>query len=496
MLDPSDKNKGVRLAETQGNMKGTYACLSYCWGYWNNQTGRTTRDNLSSYRTGIPLNELPDTVIDAIHLCYKLGFRFLWVDRLCIVQDDGKDWLQEASKMCEIYSRSALTMTVPICHESSESFLAERKKGFQEQDMFSAITYLDKDSNSNVSQCIGWGSKGLWFLENSWGSFPIVGQILQNFWLERGWTLQEWLLSPRVLHIDRMTLWDCFDGYANELNMRRMDKALIVRNPKEFGASISWESILKEYSERELTREEDRLPALAGLAARYAQATGYTYLAGLWLEDLPRSLLWMMPTLYYHDPQERTSQSTPSWTWASLKRSSCKFLFPTAEDFTPTASIDSVFCRYNPPDSFAAIEKGWIDIDGHVSVVTCRMDDERSLLFNAGDESWEFIQDETKVDMVREIAQANVYLLLLGKGQGTLQDLRYVHMYKLYLEEASIDKHLGKPLYGALILQGSGCDDGRQCFRRMGIAYTSSEKEESRPAEFGPSWKRQTVRLV
>lgn len=335
MLDPSDKNKGVRLVETQGNMQGTYACLSYCWGYWNNQTGRTTCDNLSSYRTGISLNELPDTVIDAIHLCYKLGFRFLWVDRLCIVQDDEKDWLQEASKMCKIYSRSALTMTVPVCEESSQSFLAKRRKGFQEQDLFSAITYPDKDSDSNVSQCIGWGSKGLWFLENSWGSFSTVGQTLRNFWLERGWTLQEWMLSPRVLHIDSMTLWDCFDGYANELNMRRMDKALLERHPKEFGASISRESILKEYSQRELTREEDRLPALAGLAARYAQETGYTYLAGLWREDLPRSLLWIMPTLYDYDPQERTSQSTPSWTWASLKTSCCYFFFPTAEEFTP-----------------------------------------------------------------------------------------------------------------------------------------------------------------
>lgn len=493
MLDPSDRNKGVRLAETQGNMQGTYACLSYCWGYWNNQTGRTTRDNLSSYRTGIPLNELPDTVIDAIHLCYKLGFRFLWVDRLCIVQDDEKDWLQEASKMCEVYSRSALTLTVPICNESSQSFLAKRQKGFQEQDMFSAITYPDKDSDSKVSQCIGWGSKGLWFLENSWGSFSTVGQTSRNFWLERGWTLQEWMLSPRVLHIDSMTLWDCFDGYANELNMRRMDKALLVRNPKEFGASISWESILKEYSQRELTREEDRLPALAGLAARYAQETGYTYLAGLWREELPRSLLWIMPTLYDHYPQERTSQSTPSWTWASLKTSSCYFFFPTSEEFTPTASINSVFCRYNPPDSFAAIEKGWIDIDGHVSVVTRRIDD-KDFLVNAGDELWEFIKDEEKVDVVLEIAQANVYLLLLGEGQVTLHNVG--HLHRDSSEEAAIDKYLGKPLYGAVVLQGCGCDDGRQCFRRVGIAYMSGVKEESRPAEFGPSWKRQTVRLV
>lgn len=360
--------------------------------------------------------------------------------------------------------------------------------------MFSAITYPDKDSNSNVSQCIGWGSVGLWYLENSWGSFDTVGRTQANFWLEWGWTLQEWILSPRVLHIDGMTSWDCFDGYANEMNARRMDNALLVRDPKEFGAGISWESILREYSQRQLSREEDRLPALAGLAARYAQATGNTYLAGLWREDLPRSLLWIMSHIY--DWQERTSQSTPSWTWASLSRSSCSFFFLPYEDFTPKASIDSVFCWYNPPDSSAAIEKGWIDIDGHISVVTRRMDDQLgdSFLVNAGDESWEFIQDEKKVDGVREIAQANVYLLLLGEGQVTLHTMRYLR--RNCLVETNSSKHLGKPLYGALILQGCGYDDGRQCFRRMGIAYLRGEKEESRPAEFGASWKRQTVRLV
>lgn len=152
-----------------------------------------------------------------------------------------------------------------------------------------------------------------------------------------------------------------------------------------------------------------------------------------------------------------------------------------------------MFCRYNPPDSLAAIEKGWTDIDGLVSVVTRRIDGPQFLV-NAGDEPWEFVEDEKKVDVVREIAQANVSLLLLGEGQVTLHNVG--HLHRDGSEEATVDNYLGKPLYGALILQSCGCDDGRQCFRRVGIAYMSGVKGESRPAEFGPSWKRQTVRLV
>lgn len=126
-------------------MRGKYACLSYCWGVSKAQTGQTTRENLPRQLKGIAFQDLASTVVDAIRLCFKLGFRFLWVDRLCIVQDDNKDWLEEASRMCEIYSRSALTISVPICTESSQSFLDERQKGFREQNQFATITYEEEE---------------------------------------------------------------------------------------------------------------------------------------------------------------------------------------------------------------------------------------------------------------------------------------------------------------------------------------------------------------
>lgn len=117
-----------------------------------------------------------------------------------------------------------------------------------------------------------------------------------------------------MLHIDSMTLWDCFGGYANELSMRHMEKTHILRNPEEFKAGISWDSIMEEFSKRELSQVGDKLPALAGLAARYVQATGHSDLAGLWQEDLPRSLLWAAGSRL----MGRASRSTPSCSWASL----------------------------------------------------------------------------------------------------------------------------------------------------------------------------------
>lgn len=182
-----------------------------------------------------------------------------------------------------------------------------------------------------------------------------------------------------------------------------MEKTHILRNPEEFGAGISWDSIMEEFSKRELSQVGDKLPALAALAARYAQATGHTYLAGLWQEDLPRSLLWVTGSRL----MGRASRSTPSWSWACLSVSVWYPPFATADVFTPRASSASVYCQYNPPNSFSDIEKAWIEIDGHVSLVTTPGDESWHLV-TAADELWDFRRDDRELDVDLEIAQSNV----------------------------------------------------------------------------------------
>lgn len=473
LLDPSDEKNGVRLIETRGKMQGTYACLSYCWGGLE-QIGQTTRNNLPAQLESIPFKSLPCTVVDAIRLCYKLGFRYLWVDRLCIVQDHEADWLKEASKMCDIYSRSALTISVPICTESSQSFLEERRRGFQEQTQFSTITHTDQESRY---KCEFWltSSKltredGPWFLENDWILFCDGHSKRGNRWLERGWTFQEWMLSPRVLHIDSITLWDCFDGYANELNRRRMNNSCLMRDPRGFGEGISWDSIVAEYSKRHITRNEDRLPALAGLAARYAQVTGRTYLCGVWREDLPRSLLWERKESI---SLRNASRETPSWTWAAFDGAVWYDPFNEARRFTARAFISSTFCQYNTPESFSAVKKAWIDIDSRVILVTDQKAEGEWMEIKAGSERWHLLTDLEDGLPHDLLAQGNIYLLVVGAGRWN-----------------------GETRCGALVLHGCGWDDGRRCFRRLGIAHRRSRTDEVRPREFGASWETQTIRLV
>lgn len=87
-----------------------YACLSYCWGSDTEGVLRTTMENLESHYESIPLSRMPLGIQDAITVCRGLKIPSLWVDSLCIVQDDAVAWLEDASQMDRIYLHSRLTI--------------------------------------------------------------------------------------------------------------------------------------------------------------------------------------------------------------------------------------------------------------------------------------------------------------------------------------------------------------------------------------------------
>lgn len=84
-----DEDIRMRLVD-KSDVEGIYACLSYCWGS-NSQLSMTTTANRNEYRHSVPWQELPPSIRDAIKLCHKLEFEFVWVDSLCILQDDQQD---------------------------------------------------------------------------------------------------------------------------------------------------------------------------------------------------------------------------------------------------------------------------------------------------------------------------------------------------------------------------------------------------------------------
>lgn len=85
-----------------------YPTLSHCWG--KHQPIMTKKENLASFQDEVPWKIIPQTPKDAIILVLQLGYRHLWIDSLCIIQDDSLDWERESSKMSDVYANSALTI--------------------------------------------------------------------------------------------------------------------------------------------------------------------------------------------------------------------------------------------------------------------------------------------------------------------------------------------------------------------------------------------------
>jgi len=113
----------INLHETSGEL-GAYITLSHCWG--SSKQFTTTKTTLASRKAGIDYELLPKTYQDAIFITRLLGIRYLWIDSLCICQDDNGDWQRESAKMGLVYSNAYLTIAAASAKDSSVGLFTHR----------------------------------------------------------------------------------------------------------------------------------------------------------------------------------------------------------------------------------------------------------------------------------------------------------------------------------------------------------------------------------
>jgi hypothetical protein len=116
-------NFKVKLFETHG-MAAPYVTLSHCWGL--KPIVRLLQTNIEDFQRDIPWTFLSRTFQDAIMVAWKLGFRFIWIDALCILQDSKPDWEFHASKMAPIFSNSQLTLSASNGADGSKGLFSSR----------------------------------------------------------------------------------------------------------------------------------------------------------------------------------------------------------------------------------------------------------------------------------------------------------------------------------------------------------------------------------
>lgn len=316
----------IRVHEPSRGEKAQYACLSYCWG--GPQAIITTKATLETLKQGVALNAFGKTIQDAVEVTRGLGLRYLWIDALCIVQDDDEDRSGEIKKMGSIYRHCIVTIAAVMAKGASEGFLHQ----LDQEPVLDFEHYL-------FSIALPDGTEGIIRLYPKYAGEISASEEKERTPLDdRGWALQEILLSPRVLLFAKHELlWLCHNKGYRQAQRRyitytpSIKDAFLQHNSTEGVARFSdspeirWKNIVEEYTRRKLSDPEDRLNAIAGIATAFAENTamfrGIDYCFGLWNtvdsdQLMVRQLGWRCNKTTLKTSTK--SPRAPTWSWASV----------------------------------------------------------------------------------------------------------------------------------------------------------------------------------
>lgn len=202
----------IKLVEVKSNSSDiSYAALSHCWG--NERLLATTTRNLEIHKKCVNWPLIPPTFMDAIKLAMALNIGYLWIDSLCILQDDLKDWEVESSKMADIYQYASVTLAATTASSSAQGAYAELSRVSKHTEI-KLPTYISKTCRIGVRERVRHWNKST---ANDATQFPL---------LSRGWGLQERLLSSRVLHFcDTEMIWECREATDCECGALSQDSS-------------------------------------------------------------------------------------------------------------------------------------------------------------------------------------------------------------------------------------------------------------------------------
>jgi hypothetical protein len=311
-------SRSVRIVARSNVPKGcAYTTLSHCWG--KSHTLCLTTSSLEQFAEGIPFSSLPKTYAEAITVTKDLGFQYIWIDSLCIIQDSKSDWEAECGQMSLVYTNGIINIAALHSKDSHGGCISGRDSTLLEP-LVVESTWMPHKTYNYV--------------------FPEEEHIFPVLYT-RGWILQERLLSPRILQFgENVVHWQCRVSTQTECSMKASPSplrlAIFASSPKPgqalggarslFELQKSWGDLVMDYTKTALTRPEDKLPAFSGVAKVFGsllrETTGreFSYLAGLWEPLLKEQLLWYsLNKVIAPQPSSRPlAYRAPSWSWAAI----------------------------------------------------------------------------------------------------------------------------------------------------------------------------------
>lgn len=343
-----------------------YVALSYCWG--TSTPLSTTKTNLSDHLRQISWSMVPKTFRQAIDLTLMLGYEYIWIDSLCIIQQDSEDFAKQSSKMGKIYMCAVLVISADSGQSVEAGFLEKRlyasttiripiwkRQPHSADRVFAKPIPIDYDQRDD---------------HTSFGSDPTFA---------RAWCFQEQRMATRIVHFTTSEMsWGCgsdltcecgrlgWTDYGDNPELLQRYFNSLESTSDERGRAPStvefWWSLIESFSRRRLTRVTDRLPSISGLAKLMQCEELGEYYAGMWERQLPISLLWTTDDLVgsQHYPWRPLEYIGPTWSWVSLMGIVQRPEW--AHDRKVVANIDKVYCVRNSTDSFGTIASASITI--------------------------------------------------------------------------------------------------------------------------------------
>lgn len=334
-LDQQPSGRLRVVHTTTEGVREPYVTLSHCWGV-SPAFAKLTKRNFTEYtEEGIPPEDIQQNqnFSEAIEVARNIGIRYIWIDSLCIIQEDKQDWDEQAPLMHQVYRNSYCNVAAS---DSAGGGVGPGNGLFRDR----TEAYTGSRTRVDIR-----GRRWCVVPADMWQK-DLLGQALYA----RGWVFQERMLSPRMLHFTAQQIfWDCAtvsaceafpSGIPQQLDSaaagerrwrdqlqkttlqqsRSAGGSLVTAGEQDSGDSLYsvarfWEMAVSRYTSCKLTNHSDKLKAMWGVAKLVRDAEKEDYGAGLWADSLPEQLGWKVA-----EPKgARREPGFPSWSWASIR---------------------------------------------------------------------------------------------------------------------------------------------------------------------------------
>jgi hypothetical protein len=353
------------------------------------------KENRKKFKKGVSISSLAPNFRDAISVARRLGFRYIWIDSLCIIQGSAEDWRREAPTMNRVYRNAFLTIGAMASPDAHGGLFRDR-----DPDMVGTCSITISTENEGVMKC-------LMVKSDIWESHVKQAPLSQ-----RAWVVQERILAPRSLYFcEDQLFWECREQHACESLPNGVPLEMIsdIKEPtavdvvpiKAFERAIEkakaldswasrmahdeypwvsrqyesayqvWNDIVESYARCALTNPSDKFVAISGVAKDFAKTIDDEYLAGLWRRDFINGLLWSA-TPEYGDGDDILPATrprvyrAPSWSWASLDAPSMRTQVTHYQLYGEYAEVLDVGIELANNDPTGGLTHACVHVSGHL----------------------------------------------------------------------------------------------------------------------------------